>query len=497
MSDLQSFDNDHSPLSVDARLAQHLAQWGLREFFQERDYYAWQKQSLSPEVLQHLNELAEQRQGGLDSESDREFYDLASSSMVLPVLYSQRFGYYRTVGAAISQRLEPGTSVLDFGCGVGILTTWYASMFPGSVFIGVDRSRQSIEVARQRAKAMNLQNVSFYSCVVPQDQPSETFDVIISSQALFQSESDPGIPSQSWESFQREDDPEHQRGYETPTGIGERLDWLLARLNPLGRLLAFEKAYHLGRRVLLQRAFAARGLSCDQEHVFLRYASLDEYELDGPLYSLTVNPTTIAFDEKPLVNPIERVYRSQGRNADWVWAKISEHGSLDQPEEARWGDYEIQWQLCRTAAGVLCGRFLVPNVFAGVLVGFYEDEEFIKSLFDDVLKAGRSGKTPQEMVRETWTIEESFETQWIPLYENHSASAEEVWRGLIERAVQRETTQEGLGGQQYHVELGHCAGQLAYLYWANTFDQRQLVIMEVERQHILEEYFSESGVDGD
>jgi len=63
--------------------------------------------------------------------------------------------------------------------------------------------------------------------------------------------------------------------------------------------------------------------------------------------------------------------------------------------------------------------------------------------------------------------------------------------------IQREITQEGSGGQQYHVELGHCAGQLAYLYWANTFDQRQLVIMEVERQHILEKYFSNSGVDGE
>lgn len=497
MSDLQSFDNEPSPISVDARLTRHLTQWGLREFVQERDYYAWQKQSLSTEVLHRLNALAEKRQGGVDSESDREFYDLASSSIVLPVLYSQRYGYYRTVGTAICQRLEPGTSVLDFGCGVGILTTWYASMFPDSVFIGVDRSMESIEVARQRAKAMNLQNVSFHSCVVPQDQLSETFDVIISSQALFQSESDPGIPSQSWKSFQRDDDPEQQRGDEIRTGIGERLDWLLARLNPLGRLLAFEKACHLGRRVLLQRAFAARGLSCDQDHVFLRYASLDEHVLDGPLYSLTVNPTTIAFDENPLVDPIERVYRGQGKNADWVWAKLSAHGSLDQPEKARWGDYEIQWQLCRTAAGVLCGRFLVPDVFAGVFVGSHGDEEFIKSLFDGVLKTGRSGKTPQEMVCDIWTIEESFETQWIPLYENHSASAEEVWRGLIGRAVQRETTQEGLGGQQYHVELGHCAGQLAYLYWANTFDQRQLVIMEVERQHILEEYFSESGADGD
>ncbi len=123
-------------MSVEERLVQHLAKWGLREFVHEQEYDAWQRESLSPQVLHRLHELAEKRQGGQDAVSDQEFYDLASSSAVLPVLYSQRFGYYQAVGAAISQYLEPGKSVLDIGCGVGILTTWYASMFPDCVFTG-------------------------------------------------------------------------------------------------------------------------------------------------------------------------------------------------------------------------------------------------------------------------------------------------------------------------------------------------------------------------
>jgi len=414
MFNLPSSENDPSPLPIEEGLAQHLTQWGLREFFQERDYYAWQKQSLSSEVLHRLNGLAEKRQGGLDPECDRKFYDLASSSMVLPVLYSQRFAYYRTVGVAISQCLEPGKYVLDFGCGVGILTTWYASMFPDCTFTGVDRSSQSIEVARQRAEVMKLENISFHSCVVPQDQPSETFDVIISTQALFQSESDPGIPSRSWESFQRDDDLGQQRDYETRTGIGERLDWLLARMNPLGHLLAFEKACHLGRRVLLQRAFAARGLCCERDPLFLRYALMEERILDGPMYVLSRQHSAVAFDEHPLIDPRARVYRCQGKNAEWVWSKFSTHGSLELPVQARWENQDIQWQMCRTEAGVLCGRFFVPDVFAGVLVGLHEDEELLKSIFDDVLQARCSGKAPQEVFRDIWIAEESLESQWIP-----------------------------------------------------------------------------------
>jgi len=494
MSNLPRSENDPSPVTFEERLAQHLTWWGLREFFQERDYYAWQKQVLSPEVLRRLNRLAEKRQGGTDSESDREFYDLAASPKVFPVLYSQRFGYYRTVGAAIGQCLEPGKLVLDFGCGVGILTTWYASMFPDCVFTGVDRSSHSIDVARQQAKVLKLKNVSFHTCAVPQDLSVEKFDVIISTQALFQSESEPGIPSRSWKSFWRENNLEQQRDYEIRTGIGERLDWLLARMNPLGRLLAFEKAYHLGRRVLLQRAFAARGLSCEQDPVFFRYSSLGEYLLDGPLYALRVQPTTVAFDENPLIDPLERVYRGQGKNADWVWSRLSAHGSLDQPKHSRFGGQEVQWQMCRTDAGLSCGRLLVPQWFTGVLVGLHQDEELLESIFEGITRALVSETNSQEALHDIWPTEESLESQWIPLYENHSAIAEDVWRTLIGREIVRETTQERSGGQQFHVELGVCAGQLAYLYWANTFDQRQIVIMEVDRRHILEEYFSESGM---
>lgn len=73
-------------MSVEARLVQHLATWGLREFVHERDYDAWQRESLSSQVLHQLHELAEKRQGGTDAASDQEFYDLASSSTVLPVI---------------------------------------------------------------------------------------------------------------------------------------------------------------------------------------------------------------------------------------------------------------------------------------------------------------------------------------------------------------------------------------------------------------------------
>ena len=67
-----------------------------------------------------------------------------------------------------------------------------------------------------------------------------------------------------------------------------------------------------------------------------------------------------------------------------------------------------------------------------------------------------------------------------------------MWRKLPGRVVLREQTDEEADGRQRHIEYGRCAGNFHYLYWANTFDQRQIVIMDQERCALLETYYSEA-----
>jgi len=237
-------------------------------------------------------------------------------------------------------------------------------------------------------------------------------------------------------------------------------------------------------------------LRCNQDPVFLRYFSVDEHILDGPLYSLTLAAATFTFEETPLIEPLEHVYRCQGRNADGVWSKFVEMGTLDQPVPLQLGAQESQWQVCRTVAGLLCGRVFIPGVFIGVLVGVDEDEELLKQIIDELLQPNNHEKALQKVLRGIWSTEESLENSGTPLYENHSSSAQNIWQRLSGRVIHREITRTNSDGQQYHVELGRCLSQLVYLYWANTLDQRQLVVMEAEREAILDEYFSESGSDG-
>jgi hypothetical protein len=78
----------------------------------------------------------------------------------------------------------------------------------------------------------------------------------------------------------------------------------------------------------------------------------------------------------------------------------------------------------------------------------------------------------------------------VPLYENHWPSAQRVWEQLQNRHLLKESTRQEPDGRQLHVELGQ-AEEGVYLYCANTFDQRQLVIVEPARRGMLEVYYQE------
>jgi 2-polyprenyl-3-methyl-5-hydroxy-6-metoxy-1,4-benzoquinol methylase len=58
-------------------------------------------------------------------------------------------------------RLAEGISVLDLGCGRGLIMTRLATLFPRSRFTGMDLSKEAIEFARATAAAAGLTNIDF------------------------------------------------------------------------------------------------------------------------------------------------------------------------------------------------------------------------------------------------------------------------------------------------------------------------------------------------
>jgi SAM-dependent methyltransferase len=266
-------------------LHSHLASWGLRQFTSDEAYFRWQRDTLSPAELTTLHRQIEQKRGG-SSTHEVAFYDATAHPNILPVLHSQRYDYYLAIGSRVTDRIGETRSILDVGCGVGILTTFYARQYPDKTFVGIDRSPASIACAQEQAKALGLTNVRFECLDLDQTPPTRSYDLILATHALVQAEQDPGIPSHSWNTFGRASESQQQADFERRTGIGTRLDRVSALLSANGRMIVFEKTRQLARRVPLQRALAARDLGLIEQPELVRYSLVEEIADDGPFYLL-------------------------------------------------------------------------------------------------------------------------------------------------------------------------------------------------------------------
>jgi tRNA G46 methylase TrmB len=383
--------------SIQQSLRDHLAHWGLRRFSSDKAYADWQRLILSSHELSALHEHIERKRHG-SAADETAFYDLTAAPRILPVLYSQRYDYYVAIAPQVETHLREAKTILDFGCGPGILTTFYARRFPHAEVTGVDRAAACIAQARRKADELGLTNLRF-ECSDPLERPLDgTYERVVATHALVQSEHDPGLPSLNWRTFERAHDAHAQTAFEDRTGLGRRLDRLVAALVPAGRLVVFEKTRQLSRRIPLQRALAARGLRLFETPRPLRYSLVEEISDDGPLFVLSLrNENACAWNEEP------------------------------EPDEGQ--------------------------------------------AFD---RASRKSRSNAE----------------APLYENHWPSAQREWEQLTDKKVIKEATAEESDGRQLHVELGTAEGY-RYLYCANTFDQRQLVVVESGQAAMLHTYYQE------
>jgi SAM-dependent methyltransferase len=382
-------------------LREHLAWWGLRHVESDAAYFAWQREVFTPEDLATLHSSIEaKRAATAGSSAEIAFYDLTAQSRFIPALYSQRYEYYLEVGSRIAAQLKGAQAILDAGCGIGLLTTFYAKQCPAATVVGIDRSPASITLARRQAQALGLSNLRFECLDMDQHELSGRYDLIVATHTLLQAEQDPGLPSCDWQDFTRVVEAWAQLDFEQRTGVGLRLDRLRDVLAANGRMLLFEKTRQLARRIPFQRALAARGLALLLPPEPIQYRSIEEVTDDGPLYvtGLARSSNTLPWDEAP------------------------------EPDG-------------------------VPPL---------EVEQL------------RSVRVDHDQ----------------PLYENHGASAQQAWLDLPVKQVVNQVTRKETDGRQLHVEWGR-AGEFVYLYCANTFDQRQLVVVDQARVAMLETYYKE------
>lgn len=280
-------------------LHSHLAGWGLRQFTSDEAYFQWQRETLSSTDIAALHRQVEQKRTGISAD-EVSFYDAVAHPNILPILYSQQYDYYLAIGARVADRIGEARFILDVGCGVGILTTFYARQYPDKTFVGIDRSPASIARAQEQGKAHGLTNIRFECFDLDHTAPTRSSDLILATHALVQAEQDPGIPSRSWNTFERTRDGHQQGDFERRTGIDTRLDRMSTLLAAKGRMIVFEKTRQLARRVPLQRAMAARDLGLIEQPELIRYRLIEEVADDGPFYVLGRGAARqLLWDESP------------------------------------------------------------------------------------------------------------------------------------------------------------------------------------------------------
>ena len=474
-----------------ADLSRYLQSWGLREFRDEASYYAWQRSTISQEELRGLHRLIEHRHGGEQEDCDIEFYNVLGRADLVPVLYSQRFNYFLNIGSVVCRRIPPADRVLDYGCGVGILTLFYAQQYPAIEFMGIDRSSRSIEMACLEAEKRQLSNIRFEVSQVPPHQILGTYDLILSTQALFQAEREPGLPSQSWRTFQRVGDLQRQEHLEIRTGLEGRLDALLAALRPMGRMIIFEKTWNLGRRVFFQRALDARGLRPVSPPFPCRYRLLDEEVSDGPVYEVArfSNGDPFVWNEEPYREPGETLYRCIGLPAGRMGRELVVDRVIETLSgiHASMGSWTFRFGLWNQV--LVWGFYENSSGFTGLIIGGEEDKALLLQLVETVKQINEADF--ERLVRDFWSNGAIADDGSVPCYENHHSSAQIIYEALPSKHIQQESTFQDGEGREMHIELGITAN-FTYLYWANTFDQRQLVLIDEERAHVLKTYYQES-----
>lgn len=109
-----------------------------------------------------LNALRDPLQDGCATERDlRSFYDHIANLKVGGVVLSMKADTIRASGEAINGYLSGRNRILDLGCGIGYLSSWYASVNSDRKVVGVDISEKSIRQARRVAERLGIQNVEF------------------------------------------------------------------------------------------------------------------------------------------------------------------------------------------------------------------------------------------------------------------------------------------------------------------------------------------------
>ncbi|HLA75751.1 MAG TPA: class I SAM-dependent methyltransferase [Gammaproteobacteria bacterium] len=166
-------------------LADHLACYGFKNFTSSAAYLQWAGRQLGERRAQAVDRLRRPLvKDEVKPDNVLRFYDYIADPTVAPVVHSMKTDAIRASGEAIWGRIRERKNILDLGCNIGYLSTWYAQQ-GDNVVTGVDVSQVSIDEAKRKAQSLGCKNVRFVAGDVRKMLHSECFDAIVDTQTIY------------------------------------------------------------------------------------------------------------------------------------------------------------------------------------------------------------------------------------------------------------------------------------------------------------------------
>ena len=178
----------NSYLNKKIELKKHLKNFGLVFFYYKNDYDEWANEKLNnlkinkDEKEKYLSYL---RMNSLKSNYylDVNFYNLVAKYLDLSViLHSMKSKDILVSGYSVCESLLDQADILDLGCNVGYLSSFYSKLFSRSKVIGYDKSDNAIKLAKKIYNKSFFKSLSF-TCKRSLIK-NKKFDYIIDTQCL-------------------------------------------------------------------------------------------------------------------------------------------------------------------------------------------------------------------------------------------------------------------------------------------------------------------------
>jgi 2-polyprenyl-3-methyl-5-hydroxy-6-metoxy-1,4-benzoquinol methylase len=161
----------------------HLRTFEIFHFISD-SYWSWAAKKLGTKRTNKLNEIREPLIDGANSEQLDIFYDYVSHPILSSVIHSMKADAIKLSGIEVDSILPQSGRILELGCSIGYLTTFYALQSSDRFVIGCDSSKKTILRAKKESQNRKIKNVEFELINIIHGLPDGTFDAILSTQVL-------------------------------------------------------------------------------------------------------------------------------------------------------------------------------------------------------------------------------------------------------------------------------------------------------------------------